>query len=276
MKKILYTLIIGPVLAYLLLLGMLFTQQRSMMYFPPATLTAEQLKSILPENTLPISVTTEDKLMLKAYLVPPKDKNAPILLVFHGNGMQAAWMAGQFQSTIAQGAGVLLAEYRGYVGNPGFPHESGFYKDADAYFAYIKTNYPDNPLVIYGQSLGSGVAVDLASRNAGKFDALVLEVPFDSMVNLVGELYPYVPLREKLLHDKYHSDLKIVSIKEPKLFLLAGRDEIVSVESGKLLYDLASEPKQIELFENATHMTVYDEGASIVLNKFLAERVGIK
>lgn len=238
------------------------------MYFPQGGVTDDVAKDILPAADV-IQVTTEDKINLKAYLIPPKDISKPIILAFHGNASLAIYMAEQFNPIIQEGAGVLLAEYRGYGGNSGEPTEQGLYKDASAYLNYIRQYYPKHKIIAYGQSLGSAVAVDIVYKNTDKFSGLILEVPFDSALNVANKAYPFVPLKNILLKDKYESDKKIGSITIPKLFLIAGRDDVVGTETGKRLFDLANEPKESHIFDNATHINVFSYGAAQYINQFV-------
>lgn len=256
------------VLLYIGFVGVLFFFQRQLMYFPRTAVAPEIVQSLLPQGEK-ISVNTNDGLLLTAYFVPPSKDNNQIMLVFHGNAALGIELAPQFASYLSEGRGLLLAEYRGYGGNAGQPTEDGLYKDADAYLNYLKTNYSSAQLIAYGQSLGSGVAVDLVSRHPKVFSGLVLEVPFFSAVDAADNKYPFVPLKQFLLRDKYRSDTKIGAIDIPKLFLLAGKDEVVGFIGGQRLYDLAKFPKNLSVYPHAEHAQVYNYGAQIALMDFI-------
>lgn len=254
---------------YITLVGLMCVFQRSMIYFPPVPMSDEKIRASIPSAQI-IHVESADNISLRAILIPPKDEKTPLLLVFHGNGAQAAWLEPQFRNVIKeQGVGVLLAEYRGYGGNDGDANEQGLYADGDAYLAYVRAQHPHNPVILYGQSLGSGVAVDVASRHVGEYDALILEVPFDTLVNVVGKVYPFVPFPSVLVKDKFLSIDKISKITAPKLFLLAGQDEIVGHASGLALYNAADDNKVLADFPVATHMGVYQAGAGDAVTHFI-------
>lgn len=272
MKKRVVQSLSGVVVVYLILMGMMFSFQRSLMYFPQGNIPEEIAQRVLPKGQI-VSVHTKDGLTLKSYLVPPQDKTRPILIAFHGNGGSAIGLSQNFAGLIKGGYGLMMAEYRGYDGNAGKASEEGLYQDAEAHLEFVLAQYPKNKIIGYGQSLGSAVAVDLVSRHGDQFSGLILEVPFDSVVNVVGRIYSFVPFPEIMVRDKYHSDQKIGTISLPKLFLIAGQDEVVGTEAGMTLYGLASEPKQIKVFENAGHMTVFDFGAAEVVEKFIEKEI---
>ncbi len=272
MKKFAFRTITTIILAYVMILAVMFVGQRSMMYFPQAKPSAEELANYAPTANI-IQVVTQDKLVLEALEIPPQNVKAPVILAFHGNGSAAIWMASQLYGLTKDGTGLISAEYRGYSGNDGTINEQGLYADADAYYAYVRQKYPHNPLVIYGQSLGSGVAVDLASRVDGA-SALILEVPFDSVAAVVAKVYPFVPFPSVMVRDKYASLDKIGRVSIPKLFLIAGKDEVVGEASGLRLYAAADENKTLFRAAHAAHMTIFATGAEDEIRKFLHDKIG--
>lgn len=270
MKKFFVKTFGSFLLIYIILIAIIFFNQRSLMYFPQEGIPDNIVKNILPKIEI-IQVLTDDHLSLKAYFVPPKDTSKPILLVFHGNASLAPHLIEPLKPIIEEGYGVLFAEYRGYGGNEGSPTEQGLYKDADGYLEYIDSNFPKYKIIAYGQSLGSAVAVDITSRNPKKFSGLILEVPFDSALSVAHKAYPFVPFKNILLKDKFESDKKIGKIDIPKLFLVAGKDNVVGTDTGKRLYELANNPKDIHIFKEATHIDVFSYGAAKHINRFLSE-----
>lgn len=268
LKFIAFKIIVPFVVLYLMVLGLMFYYQRALLYLPPPAVPKDQAVTLAPGADL-IEVATKDQLQLTAYFIPPKTKDAPILLVFHGNAALGVYLAQNFSKITAQGYGVLLAEYRGYGGNPGKPSEAGLAEDADAYLEYLETHYPGRAIIAYGQSLGSGVMVDLAARRPKNIAAVILEVPFDSILNVADQAYPYILFKKFLLKDQYLSINKIGAITAPKLFLLAGRDEVVGLNGGLALSRAAPEPKTVKIYETANHMNVFEFGADADILKFL-------
>lgn len=261
-KKRLSNFIVAALVVYVCLVSSMFFLQRSMLYVPPHP-SAEEIAIGLKDYTS-VTVKTEDGLNIAGFFHPPADKEKPIILFFHGNASHPAWMSNFFVGLANQGYGIFMAEYRGYNNNEGNPTEQGLYKDGAAYLNSkpLAEDYKDNPLVVFGHSLGSGVAVELASKHPERFTAIVLQVPFDSIVHVVSNKYPFVVFPDLLVKDQYHSDQKIDKVTIPKLFLLAGRDTVVGYDTGKRLYDLAPEPKLLIDVENAGHNDIYMHGTA--------------
>lgn len=260
---------IGFLGAYLLLVGTLFLLQRTMMYFPHHAPHPEVLKTL--DSFENFQVTTQDGLTLTGYFAPPQP-NKPIFVMFHGNAGHPVYEVGKSRAYRESGYGILLASYRGYAGNPGRPSEEGLYADGQAFLDWLRTR-PEakaSPIVMYGESLGSGVAVELTATNKD-VQALILEVPFDSAVKVAEKHYPFILFIPWLLKDQYRSDEKIARINVPSLFLVAGRDEVVGVESSLRLFELANPPKQKQLFAEAHHATIYEYDPQTVVLKFLEE-----
>lgn len=259
----------GVLIVYLLFIAVLTVTQRDMMYFPPAGISEEQMG--LLADFRQIEVQTDDGLSLRGYFVPPADNKKPVLILFHGNGSHPSWEVFKTQALKDKGYGILLASYRGYDGNQGSPSEAGLFVDGKAYAGFIKADYPQNPLILYGSSLGAAIAVDVALHTSPQ--ALILEVPFFSAVDVAVKFYPYIPFMNTLVKDPYRNDEKITKIESPLLFLLAGKDEVVSLESGMKLFDLANEPKRKVIYTDARHADVYNHGAEADVAKFLQEVV---
>ena len=260
--------LIGIFSFYVLLVLLLYFRQNTLVYYPPKLDTVNT--GSLHDYKSQI-VQTEDGLSLSGYLSFPK-KGKPIILMFHGNASHPAWEAAKFSHLLDQGYGIFLAEYRGYGGNSGIPAEEGLYKDADAYVSWLRQNidFNNNPLIIYGASLGSGVAVDLASRNPD-IAALIVEVGFNRLSDVGTFHYPYIPFAQYLMNNKYDNAQKIKSVHAPVLIMLAGDDKLVPIKFGKALYDAANSPKSIHVFDGAAHTNIYDFGAADIMGKFLKD-----
>ena len=189
--------------------------------------------------------------------------------MFHGNASNPVWKLPKFHEWAEKGYGFILTEYRGYGGNPGLPSERGFYQDGDAYITWLE-NQPElkgHSIIVYGESIGSGVAVDVAVHH--KISALVLEVTFSSLSEVAAWQYPYIIFADRIMQSKFANADKIKNVKAPILFLLAGQDEVVGTQFGKKLADLANEPKEVHVFEGAHHNNVYEFGAADALRSFL-------
>lgn len=228
--------------------------QRSMQYFPDSAAPEG-----LPPEYREVSAQTDDGLSLKAWHAPARGDN-PTILLFHGNGGSGWWRAPDFMPLVEAGYGVLLAEYRGYGGNPGKPSEPGFYNDGEAWLAFL--NLPPHKIVLYGESLGSGIAVEMAARHPD-LRAIILENAYTSFADLASVHYSYIPFVERLVRDRYDTASKIAGLQMPKLFLIAGNDVLVPPAMGRTLYGLTQDPKTLKIYpaghnDIRTHGVMHD------------------
>jgi len=191
-----------------------------------------------------VNVTSADGTLLvgRIYRGMRPDSTATWVLYFHGNAGNASARFMFHAQLVRLGASVLVAEYRGYGPSSGSPDESGLYKDADAFYAYARTTLgiPPGRLVIYGHSLGSGVAIDLASRVPAA--GLIVEGAFTSVVDRGQELYPYLPVAW-LATNRFDSLEKIPRVRMSKLFIHAIDDRVIPIAHGRRLFDAAAPPK---------------------------------
>lgn len=263
---ILAKLAIVAVLFYLMLCAALFLFQRRLLYapdtlyYPPAETGLEQVEEV--------TATTADGLTLTGWWLESADER-PVLLYFQGNGGNIAGRAGKAEIMRAGGYSVLLAGYRGYGGNPGSPSETGLIADGRAWLEYLLARgIPPGRIVLYGESLGSGVATALAAeRDVG---AVVLEAPFTSIRAIAETRYWYVPVRW-LLRDPFDSLARIARIRVPVLILHGDADTLIPLAHGERLLEAANEPKHLEVVEGATHTTLVDLGAFAAVDRFLTE-----
>lgn len=235
---------------YVALCIALYVSQRSFIYFPDKSFP------VLPEEGDAgfVRVDTQDGLTLIGWYSPAKEGRKTILY-FHGNAGSIGGRLPLMQAYIDQGYGVLMAEYRGYAGNPGKPSEEGFYTDADAYVEFLTHNgVAARDVVLYGESIGSGVAVEMAQRHPD-VAAVVLVTPFTSFVDIARKSYGFVPV-DYLLKDKFDNLSKIGRVKAPVYFFIAGRDEIMDALWGEALYDAAGPRKFRKDFPDAGHNTI--------------------
>jgi len=146
----------------------------------------------------------------------------------------------------------LLLSWRGFSGNKGKPTEEGLYKDAKSAIKWlIKQGVTEENIIIYGESLGTGVTTEIAQNR--NFAGIILESPFTSMVAAGKSKYPIFPIR-LLLKDKYESDKKIKNIKSPVLIMHGEQDSIVPFWMGEKMFQLANEPKYSYFSKYDDHM----------------------
>ncbi|MBY0408120.1 MAG: alpha/beta hydrolase, partial [Rickettsiales bacterium] len=176
----------------------------------------------------------------------------PTIVYFHGNASHMGNRAGKYQAFADKGFGVLAVSYRGYGKSTGAPTELGLYEDARAALAYVSENLhtPLSQVLIYGESLGSGVAVQMACEH--EIGALVLEAAYLSVAQRAAELYPYIPVNW-LIKDGFHSIRKIGKVKAPLLLFHGELDETIPFAHGKALFEAAPSVKQSHYFPHVGH-----------------------
>ena len=161
----------------------------------------------------------------------------------------------------------LLLAWRGFSGNNGYPTEKGIYEDARSAVRWLKNKgIVEENIIIYGESLGTGVATEIAQNK--DFAGIILESPFTSMVDAAKTKYPFFPIK-LLLKDKYESDKKIKNINSPILIMHGEVDTVVPFRMGKKMYELANEPKYSYFSKYDDHMMEYNNKLLSELQKFI-------
>jgi uncharacterized protein len=214
-------------------------------------------------------IDTADGERVIIWHVPPRDEK-PLVIYFHGNAEIVASRADRHRELTAHGIGLVALSYRGYMGSSGSPTEKGLLQDAEAAYGFATSRYPSNPVVLWGHSLGSGVAVALASRHA--VAKLILEAPFSSAVDVAAAIFPLVPVRW-LMHDQFRSDQRIGAVQAPLLIMHGARDWVVPIGLGERLLMLAHEPKRFVRFPEGGHDDLDRWGASAEARRFIEETV---
>ncbi len=213
-----------------------------------------------------VTLATADGLRLLAWYVPPPP-DRPVLAYFHGNGGNLSNRAARVRMFAAARHGLLMVEYRGYGGNAGHPGETGFASDARAAMEFLAAQgFGADRLVVYGESIGTGVATRVAGEQA--VAALVLESPYTSITALAGRRYFFLPVRW-LVRDPFDSLSRIGRVQAPILMLQGDRDTIVPPGLGRELFEAAPEPKQIWSAPDGGHENLMDVGAGQVVIDFI-------
>jgi uncharacterized protein len=255
---------VGAAAAFGGLVALMYVAQRSLMYFPERLHTPPAMAG-LPEAQ-EVALDTKDGERVIVWHVPPRGEK-PVVLYFHGNGGALRNRVDRFRALIADGNGLVALSYRGYGGSTGRPTEGGLIADAEAAYAFAAARYPAERIVLWGESLGSGVAVALgAGHRAGR---VVLEGSFTSAADVgAAHAYRFLPVR-LLMKDQFRSDLRIARVTAPLLFLHGARDWVVPIALGERLYAIANEPKQFVRFSDAGHEDVDMDGAQNAVRAFL-------
>jgi fermentation-respiration switch protein FrsA (DUF1100 family) len=242
----------------------IYLAQRSLMYFPD---TAHVLPATagLPEAE-EVPLTAADGVHIAAWHVPPRD-GKPVILYFHGNGGALRFRVERFRRLIADGIGLVALEYRGYGGLAGNPSEQGLIADGEAAYRFAAARYPARQLVLWGESLGTGVAVAIAAEHP--VGRVILEAPFTSAVAVGARHYWYLPV-SLLMKDQFRSDARIGKVAAPLMIMHGVRDEVVPYAMGEQLFELANQPKHLVRFLDGGHEDLDANGALDAVGRFLA------
>jgi uncharacterized protein len=241
-----WTIVTVAALSYLGLLLLLRVFEPRLIYFP-----GPQHKLIPPPASLAlpirrVEIPAEDGITLVAWVIPASAGPAGYwLLICHGNAGNISEFdrPAHYAGLRGLGLNLLAFDYRGYGESGGSPSEAGLYRDADAAYLYLQRDLgvPADRILLFGHSLGSAVAIDLASRVSPA--GLIVEGAFTSATSRGQELYPLIPVRW-IASSRFNSIDKLPRVTGPKLFLHAGGDEVIPVAHGRRLFASAATPKE--------------------------------
>jgi fermentation-respiration switch protein FrsA (DUF1100 family) len=246
--------------------GLLTLFQRRLLYVPDTT--RPDLAAAGIPGAVVTSVRTSDGLDLLAWFVPPADQTQPVVLYLHGNGGNIGYRTSRMRTFQNLGWGVMMLEYRGYGGNPGRPTEAGLIRDARAAYATLRgMDISAHRILLWGESLGTGVAIQLAAEVPT--GPVLLESPYTSIAAIAKLQYPLVPV-DWLLLDRFDSLARIGAVHAPVLVMTGGRDTIVPPSMGRAIFAAANEPKQFWFAADADHNDLGGAGALAVARAFAA------
>lgn len=255
---------------YFLTLGVLFTFQRQFIYLPDAR-QADLATVGAVEAMEAVALTAADGVTTTSWFRPPADATKPVLVLFQGNAGNIGDRLYKVATFVEAGWGVLLVGYRGYGGNPGRPTEQGLYADARAALRFVgDRGFPADRIVLYGESLGSGVATEMALETQAR--ALILEAPFTSIGDMAQLRFPYFPARWLVL-DRFDNASKIGRVEMPVLILHGARDGITPARLGQRLFQAAKEQKTLRIFPDAGHVDLFEHGADEAVLEFVEQTV---
>jgi fermentation-respiration switch protein FrsA (DUF1100 family) len=259
-----WTFIIA-VAGYLAVGAIMFFAQRALMYFPENLRTAPAAAGLRQAEEAILDSGTEKIIV---WHLPPRG-NKPVVLYFHGNGGALRLRVDRFKKFAADGIGLIGVSYRGYGGSTGQPTETGLIEDARAAYAFAAVRYPAARIVLWGESLGTGVAVALAAEKP--VGRLILESPYTSTVDVAAAQYWFLPVRF-LMKDQFRSDLRITRVTAPVLIMHGDADGIIPIRYGQRLFSLVPGKKRMVRFPGGGHNDLDAFGALGVAMKFMEER----
>jgi fermentation-respiration switch protein FrsA (DUF1100 family) len=243
---------------------LIYLTQRALMYHPETFRTPPVVAGLPDVQELVLDTADGEKVI--AWYAPPQ-RDLPLVLYLHGNAGSLRNRADRFRGLIGDSYGLLAVSYRGYGGSTGRPSETGMIADAQTAYAFAAARVPPERIVVFGESIGTGVAVALAASQ--RIGRLVLESPFTSALEIAARIYWYLPVRF-LMKDTFRSDQRIGKVTAPLLVLHGERDEVVPIALGERLFALANEPKRFVRFPAGRHVDLDRYGALDTVRSFMA------
>lgn len=244
-------------LTYASVVGAMAYFQRDLLFRPSGQPGAPAAAAV-PEMAA-VTVRTADGLDITGWYAPAP-AGRPTVVLYHGNAGHLAMRAFKARHFLDAGFGVWLAGYRGYAGNPGQPSEAGLYADGRAVLDHLAgLGVGNGQLVLYGESLGTGVAVQMAAERP--VAAIVLEAPYTTIPDVAATLYPFLPVH-LLARDRFDSLSKVVDLTAPLMVVHGERDAVVPVRLGRRLFEAAGGPKRGVFLPEPGHNDLYAWGAA--------------
>lgn len=250
MKKRMVSLLLILGTSYILALVVLFFFQRSFLYFPTRDLGLPEQYGAIGFRVVTLQAEDGVSLITWHHLAAP---GFSTIIYCHGNAGHLGFRVAKYQALADAGFGVLALEYRGFGTSGGSPTEQGLYADARAAVRYATDSLaiPLHNILMYGESLGSGVAVQMATEF--RMGGLILEAPYTSVLRRAQErFFHLVPVR-LMLHDQYNSISKIKHVHTPLLLFHGARDAIIPLSDGRELLAAAHSPKEGVFYEDVDH-----------------------
>jgi fermentation-respiration switch protein FrsA (DUF1100 family) len=252
--KYFYLALSSVVLAYFIIILFVYFYQRNLLYHPSEN---NYLNDKINFNYEEIFIETDKNINLKSWFIKKDLNKFKTILIFHGNAGNLFNRVYKLNELNKLDVNILLISWRGFSGNKGKPTEKNLYHDAEEAVKWLNNRGAiSKNIILYGESLGTGVATELGTSNA--FGGIILESPFTSIANAAKIYYPYLPVNI-ILKDRYDSIGKIKNITTPILIMHGKKDNIVPQKMGLELYEKANQPKFSYFPENDDHMMEYND-----------------
>ncbi len=257
------------VLGYLAMVGALYFLQRKLMYHPDFTRPMPAELGL--EGVAPVTYESGDGLDLFAWWLPPGSPGAPVILYFHGNAGTLADREDKVRHFKAMGWGALMTTYRYNAGVGGDPTEDALLADAGRAVSWLEAQgIPKSRVVLFGESLGSGIAISLAADGVGA--AVVVEGGYDAVMAVAQRKYWFAPVAW-LMKDKFDSRPKARKSNKPILIVHGEQDPIIPLSHARALYAASNEPKELLVLPGREHVGLYDHGMKPAVERFISQHL---
>ena len=263
-KMTLTNIFLFILITYIMICMFIFFYQRNLLYHPGENNYLDE--GPLNHKIEKVSINSESSLVGWYFL---NNKNYKTILFFHGNAGKLDNRIYKLNEFSKINVNYLIFAYRGFSGNQGKPTESGLYEDSLAAKKWLNSKQiEDKDIILYGESLGTAIAFNLAKDYS--FRGIILESPFTSMETLAKNYYPYLPVKY-LLKDKYNSISKLNKNSAPILVMHGRKDKIVPFGMGEEIYNKFSGEKSSYFVENDDHMMDFNENLINSIKSFIVE-----
>ncbi len=275
MVKILMNIVLGALFLFVFLFLWVRLQERSGLFFPARDLYRSPAAEGLAFEDVHFRSAGNE---LHGWYIPAS--GSQVVLWMHGNAGNIADRLDQaVEMKRALGVSSFMFDYRGYGKSEGRPSEAGLYQDAEAAFRWLTETRGVNPrhIILYGQSLGSAVSVDLALNGGVNSGGMVLESPFTSAADVARSIYFGLPVG-LVMSVKLDNIGRIGEVKMPILVIHGISDTVIPFSMGKKLFDVAPEPKTFLPIAGADHSDCYYVGGEAYWSawKDLLDQVGVQ
>lgn len=256
-------------ISYAIVTASCAVSQRSLIYHPDETVPDPARYGV--GEMASVRIPAGEGINLLGWWRPPPDDGRPVVLLFHGNAGHLGYRAGKARRFLDAGYGVLMVSWRYNAGAGGEPGEEALIDDGRAALGFLEARGIEaGRVVVYGESLGSGVAVALAAER--DLAGIVLESPFSSVAEVAQYHFWYLPARWLVL-DEFDSVTRIRRVQEPLLIVHGADDTLIPARFARELYDAAPGPKEARFLAGGGHNDLYAHGAGPIVVDFIEKRV---
>lgn len=251
-RRLLLAVVVLLVLGYAGVVAYMYFNQRALQYDAQGEITALEATALAEAEQ--VAIPTGDDTVTGWYQAP--DPGMPVILYYKGNSGSFTYEHERYAQFATAGYGFLAFDYRGFPTSPGTISEANILADALAAYDWLAAQ-TDAPILIWGRSLGSGPATYVASERDA--EALLLETPFLSAVDVAAERYPILPVWW-VMQDQFRNDLWIEDVSEPVLVAHGTGDTVIDVSNGERLHARAPNPDELWIVPDAGHSDLWDAG----------------
>lgn len=264
--SILLKLALALLAVYLVIALAALFGQRKLIYVPARERVPPSAAGL--QNVEELEIATPDGHRIIAWAGAAKP-GQPTLLYFHGNAGSLVDRAERMRRSLDRGRGMMIMTWRGYGGSTGSPSEAANVADAMlAYDTLVARGVAPDDIILYGESLGSGVAVQVAAQR--KVAGIILDAPYTSIVDVAARIYPWLPVRP-FMWDRYETIGHVRAVTAPLLVVHGARDALIPVEMGRAVFAAANEPKSLAIIPNGGHSDHHLHGSYDAINRWIDE-----